>query len=150
RAQAHWCRSHSESETGCRPRHLLRADEARTACHRHLRRDPRTHDAGVPVRAGKLSQGCRDRYPPDDDAHGHLRSLGAHRRAPTPQQERGGEVVKILLAVSTLVLACAQAHASCTSEVGARQANVYVTQCREVSPATRPPCNAANACALIT
>jgi hypothetical protein len=57
--------------------------------------------------------------------------------------------VKILLAVSTLVLACAQAHASCTSEVGARQANVYVTQCREVSPATRPPCNAANACALI-
>lgn len=58
--------------------------------------------------------------------------------------------MKILLAVSTLVLACAQAHASCTSEVGARQANVYVTQCREVSPATRPPCNAANACALIT
>ena len=57
--------------------------------------------------------------------------------------------MRILLAVSTLVLACAQAHTSCTSEVGARQANVYVTQCREVSPATRPPCNAANACALI-
>jgi hypothetical protein len=57
--------------------------------------------------------------------------------------------LKILLAASILVLACAQAQASCQCEVGARQANLYVTQCREVSPATRPPCNAANACTLI-
>jgi hypothetical protein len=57
--------------------------------------------------------------------------------------------VRFLLVVLAMVLAGAQAHASCTSEVGARQANLYVTHCRDVSPATRPPCNAANACALI-
>jgi hypothetical protein len=57
--------------------------------------------------------------------------------------------VRILLAALAPVLASAQAHSSCTFEVGARQANLYVTHCREVSPATRPPCNVANACALI-
>ena len=55
----------------------------------------------------------------------------------------------ILVAALALVLASAQAHATCTSEAGAQQANVYVAHCREVSPATRPPCNVANACALI-
>ena len=54
-----------------------------------------------------------------------------------------------ILAVSALLLSAAAAHASCTSEVGAARANQYVEQCRDVSPATRPPCNAANACSLI-
>jgi uncharacterized protein len=39
--------------------------------------------------------------------------------------------------------------ASCTASVGAAQANIYVSQCTQVSTATRPPCNAQNACALI-
>ncbi len=38
---------------------------------------------------------------------------------------------------------------SCKDSVGAAQAATYVKQCSEVSPATHPPCNAANACALI-
>jgi uncharacterized protein len=41
------------------------------------------------------------------------------------------------------------AQMSCTASVGAQQAAVYVKQCSEVSPATHPPCNATNACALI-
>jgi len=57
--------------------------------------------------------------------------------------------VKVLLALSALVLASASAEASCTSEVGAARANQYVGHCRDVSPATRPPCNAANACSMI-
>ena len=57
--------------------------------------------------------------------------------------------MKILLALSALLLAGASAQASCTSEVGAARAKQYVAHCRDVSPATRPPCNAANACDLI-
>lgn len=38
---------------------------------------------------------------------------------------------------------------SCSAEIGANGANFLVTQCRAVSPATRPPCNAANSCAMI-
>ena len=38
---------------------------------------------------------------------------------------------------------------SCNEAVGSAQASVYVNQCLEVSPATHPPCNASNACALI-
>lgn len=38
---------------------------------------------------------------------------------------------------------------TCNEEVGAEEAEVYVSQCLEVSPATRPPCNAENTCELI-
>jgi hypothetical protein len=38
---------------------------------------------------------------------------------------------------------------SCKEEVGSREAQQYVDQCLEVSPATRPPCNAENPCQLI-
>ena len=34
--------------------------------------------------------------------------------------------------------------------MGAARAKQLVAQCLRVSPATRPPCNAANACSLIT
>ncbi|TXN69989.1 hypothetical protein FV232_03745 [Methylobacterium sp. WL30] len=38
---------------------------------------------------------------------------------------------------------------SCRAAVGARQAERLVERCMSVSPATHPPCNADNACALI-
>lgn len=38
---------------------------------------------------------------------------------------------------------------SCAAEIGAAAAARRVAVCRDVSPATRPPCNAANSCALI-
>lgn len=39
--------------------------------------------------------------------------------------------------------------ASCLSDIGAQASARLVERCRAVSPATRPPCNAANPCALI-
>jgi hypothetical protein len=41
------------------------------------------------------------------------------------------------------------AQTSCAESAGPEQARRYVEQCLEVSPATHPPCNTANACALI-
>ena len=41
------------------------------------------------------------------------------------------------------------AAASCNQSIGAAKAHVLVEQCLAVSPATHPPCNAANECALI-
>jgi len=38
---------------------------------------------------------------------------------------------------------------SCIAAVGKAQAQVLVNRCLEVSPATHPPCNALNPCALI-
>ncbi len=41
------------------------------------------------------------------------------------------------------------AERSCAAELGPQRAAVLVKQCTTVSPATRPPCNAANSCQLI-
>lgn len=38
---------------------------------------------------------------------------------------------------------------SCLDERGADAAQALADRCRQVSPATRPPCNAANPCAMI-
>jgi hypothetical protein len=57
--------------------------------------------------------------------------------------------MRILFVLSALLLTSAAAQASCRDEVGAAKANVYVRHCRDVSSATRPPCNAENACTLI-
>jgi len=38
---------------------------------------------------------------------------------------------------------------TCNDEVGAEFGAVYVEQCIDISPATHPPCNAENSCALI-
>ncbi|MEZ0495930.1 hypothetical protein ACAX61_06475 [Sphingomonas sp. IW22] len=38
---------------------------------------------------------------------------------------------------------------SCAAQIGDAQAKRLVEQCRMVSPATHPPCNAANSCAMI-
>lgn len=38
---------------------------------------------------------------------------------------------------------------ACSAQIGAAEAQALADQCRAVSPATRPPCNAANSCAMI-
>lgn len=38
---------------------------------------------------------------------------------------------------------------SCAADIGESAARKLVAECRAVSPATRPPCNAANSCAMI-
>jgi hypothetical protein len=57
----------------------------------------------------------------------------------------------VVLSVVTLLSmqSIAFAQTSCRAEVGQRQADIYVAQCRDVSPATHPPCNVQNPCALI-
>ena len=55
----------------------------------------------------------------------------------------------LALSLFLLLLLPAAAHAGCTEEVGAKKAAEYVRHCRDVSPAMRPPCNAANSCELI-
>jgi hypothetical protein len=53
------------------------------------------------------------------------------------------------LAAAPLLAGGAVQAKSCRQEVGRVKAQTYVKQCTEVSPATHPPCNAANACSLI-
>lgn len=68
---------------------------------------------------------------------------------------------RLILPLRRLLRGCApfvfcvaawDAHAaarSCAAELGPRGAAMLVKQCIAVSPATRPPCNAANSCQLI-
>ena len=44
----------------------------------------------------------------------------------------------------------AQGAAPCGQAVGQQRAQTLVAECTQVSPATHPPCNAQNACSLIT
>lgn len=52
----------------------------------------------------------------------------------------------LLLLLASAVSAQAQ---SCSGAVGPKDAMRLVERCLEVSPATHPPCNAQNACAMI-
>jgi len=45
--------------------------------------------------------------------------------------------------------AAAAAPRTCAREIGRAAAATLVRRCRDVSPATHPPCNALNPCALI-
>ena len=53
----------------------------------------------------------------------------------------------VLLCTFTAGGALAQ---SCRQEAGPQRSQILVDRCIEVSPATHPPCNAANPCAMIT
>ncbi|APQ13544.1 hypothetical protein [Pseudomonas rhizoryzae] len=53
----------------------------------------------------------------------------------------------LLLPFATPALAATER--SCAQELGQKPAQVLATTCRALSPATRPPCNAANSCALL-
>ena len=62
-----------------------------------------------------------------------------------PHPLKANTLMRILLVLCALLLTGAAAQASCRNEVGAAKAKVYVEHCRDVSPATRPPCNVENA-----
>jgi hypothetical protein len=55
------------------------------------------------------------------------------------------------LLAAALLAGGGAAHAapSCAVSVGPERASIYVDRCLRVSPATHPPCNASNPCALI-
>lgn len=46
-------------------------------------------------------------------------------------------------------VAAAESPKTCREAIGEAQAKVLVDRCIQVSPATRPPCNAENSCELI-
>ncbi len=54
----------------------------------------------------------------------------------------------VFLAMTALGMQQALAE-SCLKEAGQKEAQTYVDQCLEVSPATHPPCNAENDCQMI-
>jgi hypothetical protein len=58
-------------------------------------------------------------------------------------------LVPLSLFLIASVTSAADSERSCRTEVGKRMAAVYVRQCLEVSPATHPPCNDQNPCAMI-
>jgi hypothetical protein len=61
-------------------------------------------------------------------------------------------ILKAVAGCAALLAGCAAAAAaprSCHAEIGSRAAQVLVRRCISVSPATHPPCNALNPCALI-
>lgn len=62
-----------------------------------------------------------------------------------PQEETGPDAVSTAPAEEQ----AAPEAASCASELGAAASARLVERCIAVSPATHPPCNAANACAMI-
>ncbi|WP_454252504.1 hypothetical protein [Pseudomonas sp. Marseille-Q7302] len=56
----------------------------------------------------------------------------------------------LLWSLATGALAATErAPRSCAQELGQKPAQALATTCRALSPATHPPCNAANSCALI-
>lgn len=56
----------------------------------------------------------------------------------------------LLLSLAAGALAAAErSPRSCAQELGQRPAQALATTCRALSPATHPPCNAANSCALM-
>jgi len=57
-------------------------------------------------------------------------------------------VVSCLLGLLAISNAYAQDN-SCRALIGEKRAQMLVKQCRNVSPATHPPCNASNRCDLI-
>jgi hypothetical protein len=60
------------------------------------------------------------------------------------------ECMRLLLAIMTVLAFAGEALAqSCEAVVGRDEAQTYVNQCLEVSPATHPPCNSENPCDLI-
>ena len=70
---------------------------------------------------------------------------------PTKTSRRAISIHSAVVAAAMIAASnvAAIAETPCRASVGAEQAANYVRQCTEVSPATHPPCNASNACALI-
>ncbi|MFP1130277.1 hypothetical protein [Asticcacaulis sp. W401b] len=52
--------------------------------------------------------------------------------------------------LETLPVIEAEGPVACSTEIGAKAAERLAKSCRNVSPATHPPCNVANSCALMS
>jgi hypothetical protein len=57
-------------------------------------------------------------------------------------------LLAITVGLLTLIPAASRAD-SCAAEIGIKRAKVLAARCIEISPATHPPCNIGNSCALV-
>ena len=87
-----------------------------------------------------LLAGCgQPTEPPGDDPAAAAATLPEMPADAPPQEEVD----------PALAVAPAGAPVSCLNDIGAEAAQRLVDRCLAVSPATRPPCNAANPCEMI-
>lgn len=91
--------------------------------------------------------GCGAPTPPKADGEADNAAVSAPA-APVIAPENGAQT-PIPDAASAADAAAAPAPLSCTADIGSAAAARRVAICRNVSPATHPPCNAANSCAMI-
>lgn len=70
-------------------------------------------------------------------------------RSAVPADTGAAAPISTLAAAATRAAIAPLRALSCAQEIGAAAAAARAKVCRNVSPATHPPCNAANSCALI-
>lgn len=88
---------------------------------------------------------CGDPEPPAD-----RRAAGSDARASGPQSAAPSPIATPVAGSAPLAATSGDTKPrSCSEEIGTAAAAARVEVCRNVSPATHPPCNAANSCALI-
>ncbi|MGF7152556.1 nuclear transport factor 2 family protein [Novosphingobium gossypii] len=90
-----------------------------------------------------LVSGCGDGGPSSSDATPAASASVEASAAAAPQSPPSSEPKAASVAVADTQ------PLSCAAQVGDAAARKLVAQCIAVSPATRPPCNAANSCAMI-
>ena len=84
-----------------------------------------------------VNQGCGGQFALDrGDTSAHRASAAPLRPASDQAQDRIEEAAPAI-------------EESCEKAIGKKEAKKLVDECLQVSPATHPPCNAANSCALI-
>ena len=62
---------------------------------------------------------------------------------------RTATLTALLIAAGLTISHPVRSEPNCNQSIGPQKAHQLVEQCLDVSPATHPPCNAANACSLI-
>ncbi|KUM41348.1 hypothetical protein [Pseudomonas sp. EpS/L25] len=67
----------------------------------------------------------------------------------TPRWLLCGPLLLLPIASSAMAAPAERAPRSCAQELGRQPAQALADTCRALSPATHPPCNAANSCALV-
>jgi hypothetical protein len=90
-------------------------------------------------------------HKPVNDHRGVIRLLPVPNGTSLPAMKGPMRITTIAIAAAVycIMFGASAEAARCREEIGARKAAILVRRCKEVSPATHPPCNAANACALI-
>jgi hypothetical protein len=103
---------------------------------------------GLPVLGGLLLAACGT---PKTQDGGATNATAADNATPVVNAPAPADAPSPVASASASAspIPVATGIVSCDAEAGARAAKVLVQQCLSVSPATHPPCNAQNSCAMI-